>query len=45
MDKLLEDANNMGELVGLNDYLNKIEIGPQKNFISTHDLELFQVPN
>lgn len=28
MDELLEDADNMGELVNLNDYVDEVEVGP-----------------
>lgn len=45
IDELLEDANNMGELIGLNDYVDEVEIEPQRNFISAHDLGLSQVFN
>lgn len=41
----MKDANNIRELIDLNDYMNEIEIGPQKIFIPACDLELFQIPN
>lgn len=40
MDKLLKNANKMMKLVGLNDYIDEIEVGLQKNFIPTYDLGL-----
>lgn len=45
MGKLLENANNIPELESLNNYIDKIEIEPWRNFISTHNLGLFQVFN
>lgn len=45
IDELLENANNMRELVGLNDYIDKIEIKPQRNLIPACDLGLSQIFN
>lgn len=45
MDELLEDANNMGKLVDLNNYVDEIEVESQRNFISACDLGLSQVFN
>lgn len=45
VDKLLEDANNMEELVGLNNYVDEIKVKPRKNFILARNLELSQVFN
>lgn len=43
--ELLESANNIKKLIGLNDYVDKVKIGPRRNFILARDLELSQIFN
>lgn len=45
VNKLLEDADDIGKLISLNDYVNKIKIGSPRNLILAHDLGLSQVLN
>ena len=35
VDRLIKDADNMAKLLGLNEYIDELEIGPQRNLINT----------
>lgn len=40
LSKLLKDANDIAELKGLNNYVDEIEIEPQRILIPTHNLKI-----
>ena len=39
MDRLMKNTTNMTELVDLNEYVNKLEVGPWRNLLPFQDLK------